>query len=373
MEKGILSVKTTDPLECAQVAGLRYTSDTSPGIRQERSGEVFIYYDPHGRLIEDPQELDRIRALVIPAAWKDVWICPNPQGHLQATGRDAKGRKQYIYHLRWRKISGEIKFQRMVLFGKALGTLRRRMERDLALSGLVRQKVLATVVRLLETTLIRVGNEKYVKENRSFGLTTMRNCHLEVSGSMLRFRFRGKSGVYHTVEVHDPRAARIVKRCRDLPGHELFQYVDDDGEIRTIGSEDVNEYLRDITGDNFTAKDFRTWGGTVFAARTLMQMGPFDSQTQAKKNITQAIKQVAQHLGNKPAICRKYYVHPAIIEAYLEGTLIREAGKRPQMQQDISPDLTLEERTVLEIIESYDKGTEAISDGIPGDYAGGVE
>lgn len=361
MENGNLALKIADTLECARSAGLRHTPDTVPGIRRERAGEGFVYFHPNGKLIEDAEELERIRTLVIPAAWEDVWICPNSNGHLQATGRDAKGRKQYLYHTRWRKISGEIKFQRMVAFGRALGTIRRSLERDLALPGLVRQKVLATVVKLLETTLIRVGNEEYVKENRSFGLTTLRNRHLEVSGSVLRFRFRGKSGIEHSVEVRDRRVARIVKRCRDLPGHELFEYVDDDGEVRSVASEDVNEYLRDITGDDFTAKDFRTWGGTVCAARALVELGPFELQTQAKKNVVQAIKQVSQHLGNKPATCRKYYVHPAVIEAYLDGSLTIDPDKNERVEEEATLGLTPEERAVLDVIESYDKRAEAAS------------
>jgi DNA topoisomerase-1 len=346
--------RIAESLECAQIAGLRYTPDNLAGIRRKRSGKGFSYYDVTGELIKNAAELKRIKALVIPAAWEDVWICPIPGGHLQATGRDAKGRKQYLYHPRWRKISGEIKFNRMASFGRALEGIRGQLEKDLALPGLVREKVLATVVKLLQTTLMRVGNEEYAKENHSFGLTTMRDQHLEVSGARLRFRFRGKSGIEHTVEVDDPRVARIVKRCRDLPGYELFQYIDESGERRSIDSEDVNAYLREITGENYTAKDFRTWGGTICAARALKEIGPFNSQTRAKKNISDAVKRVSKHLGNKPTTCRKYYVHPAILEAYLEGTLISTLNNhQAQSRRESSWELSPEERAVLEILEDY--------------------
>jgi DNA topoisomerase I len=353
MNKGNLSTKTAADILPAQAAKLRYTPDTIQGIRRRRSGRGFSYYKAGGKRIEDRQELARIKALVIPEAWKDVWICPDPNGHLQATGRDAKGRKQYIYHPGWRKMGSEIKFDRMVSFAKALKAIRGRMERDLALPGLAKEKVLATVVRLLETTLIRVGNEEYVKENRSFGLTTMRDHHLEVSGAVLRFRFRGKSGIEHTVEVDDSRVARIVKRCRDLPGHELFQYVDDTGQRHAISSEDVNAYLKEIAGEDFTAKDFRTWGGTMCAALTLVEMGPFDSQAHAKRNIADAVKKVAKHLGNKPATCRKFYVHPAIFEAYLDGILIDSLENIAQAKERHPWDLGSQEMAIVRFLEEH--------------------
>jgi DNA topoisomerase-1 len=317
----------TDPLLSARLAGLRYVRDDRPGILRQKAGRGFRYVDSEGRPVRDRETLRRIRSLVIPPAWTDVWICPSPQGYLQATGRDARGRKQYRYHPLYRAVRDQTKYSRMLVFGEALPSIRRRVREDLARSGLPRERVLATVVRLLETTLIRVGNEEYVKENNSYGLTTLRDEHVEISGSRLRFRFRGKSGKEHEVEVTDRRVAAIVKRCQDLPGEELFAYVNE-GEQCTVSSEDVNQYLREITGQDFTAKDFRTWNGTVLAALALEECGPCSSETETKKNIVAAVKNVAEKLGNRPATCRKYYLHPAVLEAYSAGSLLDELKKR---------------------------------------------
>jgi len=310
-----------DPLESAQAAGLRYVSDTSPGIRRRRSGKGFSYVDAEGRPIRDKATLARIRSLAIPPAYTDVWICPSPNGHLQATGRDARGRKQYRYHPRWREVRDETKFGRMVAFSEALPRLRARVEEDLAKSGLPREKVLAAVVRLLECTCIRVGNEEYARSNRSFGLTTLRDHHVEISGSTMRFEFRGKSGKTHRVALSDRRLARIVARCQAVPGAELFQYVDDEGGRVAIGSGDVNDYLRQITGEDFTAKDFRTWAGTLQAVAALEELGPAETAREAKSTVLRAIDEVAARLNNTRAVCRKYYVHPAVLECYEAGTL----------------------------------------------------
>jgi DNA topoisomerase-1 len=291
-----------------------------------------VYIGPDGRTVRDRETLRRIASLVIPPAWEDVWISPHPNGHLQATGRDTKRRKQYRYHPRWRAVRDETKYDRVMAFAAALPALRKRIEADLARQGLPREKVLAAVVRLLETTLIRVGNDEYARTNHSFGLTTMLDRHVAVGATSVRFRFLGKSGIKHTIDLRDPRIARLVKRCRDLPGQELFQYVDDDGQPRGVDSADVNEYLRQVAGDDFTAKDFRTWAGTVLAALALREFETFDSQTQAKKNVVRAIESVAERLGNTPAICRKCYVHPAVIESYLDGTMIEALRRRARQE-----------------------------------------
>jgi DNA topoisomerase-1 len=306
---------------CARAVGLRYVSDETPGITRQRRGKAFRYRHPNGSPVRDRPTLGRIRSLAIPPAWGEVWICARDDGHLQATGRDARRRKQYRYHRRWREVRDETKYGRLIPFALALPRIRRRVGRDLALPGLPREKVLATVVRLLETTRIRVGNEEYARENESFGLTTLRERQVQVRGEKLRFRFRGKSGIEHTIELTDRRLAAIVRRVRDLPGEELFRYVDEGGETRRIESEDVNAYLREISGDEFTSKDFRTWAGTVLAARALRALAPFASQAEGKRNIAQAIEAVAKELGNTKAVCRKCYVHPAILESYLEGRL----------------------------------------------------
>jgi len=313
-----------DPRLSARLAGLRYVNDDRPGIRRRRHGRGFSYHDAAGRPLRDRQDRLRIAALAVPPAWTDVWICPQPSGHLQATGRDARGRKQYRYHPDWRTVRDESKFGRMAAFGEALPRLRARVESDLALPGLPREKVLATVVRLLETTLIRVGNAEYARDNQSFGLTTLRSRHVDVAGATMRFRFRGKSGKEHSIAVADRRLARVVRACRELPGHEMFQYLDEAGERRAVDSADVNDYLRAATGEDFTAKDFRTWGGTVLALAALLRADSAEAEP-AGRAVIEAVKQVAAQLGNRPAICRKYYVHPAVIEAFLAGALAAAA------------------------------------------------
>jgi DNA topoisomerase-1 len=311
----------SDPYQSARIAGLRYVSDEMPGIKRRRAGSGFAYFDPDGRPVRDRDTLGRIRALVIPPAWTNVWICPIASGHLQAVGWDARGRKQYRYHPLYRRVRDATKFTRMIAFGLALPKLRARVNEDLKLTGLPRNKVLATIVALLEETCIRIGNEEYRKQNESFGLTTLRNRHVQIDGHTLRFHFKGKSGQIHDIELTDRKLARIVRMCQCIPGQELFQYVDDDGHPVRVTSDDVNAYLREITGEDFTAKDFRTWNGTREALIALNAMGPAESQTQAKKNIVEAVKTTAQRLNNRPAACRKYYIHPAVLESYADGSL----------------------------------------------------
>ena len=318
------------PQESAKAVGLRYVSDEAPGFRRTRKRTGFRFLAQNGKEIRDARQLARIKALAIPPAWTDVWICPIANGHLQATGRDARGRKQHRYHSHWRLVRDETKYARMIAFARALPKIRRRVAKDLKLPGLTRRRVLATVVKLLEVSFIRVGNEEYARQNRSFGLTTLQDRHVKVNGAKLRFRFRGKSKKDHEVDIEDPRLAGIVKKCQELPGQELFQYVDEDGKRRDVKSEDVNEYLREITGSDFTAKDFRTWAGTVLAAIALQEFEKFDSQAQAKKNVVRAVEKVAQRLGNTPTVCRKGYVHPAIIESYFEGTMVKALKQRAE-------------------------------------------
>jgi DNA topoisomerase I len=317
------------PDEVAAAAGLRYVNDGEPGLRRELAGGAFRYRTPQGRLLKSRAELERIRRLAIPPAWSDVWICADADGHLQATGRDARGRKQYRYHPRWREVRDETKYERMLAFGQALPPLRAELERCLALPGLPREKVLAAVVRLLERTHIRVGNPEYARDNKSYGLTTMRDQHVRIDGGAIRFSFNGKSGVRHTVSLSDRRLARIVARCRDLPGQHLFQYLDEHGERQALGSSDVNAFLRAATGQPFTAKDFRTWAGSVLAAALLREAPPEERERDAKRQVNEAIVQVAARLGNTPTVCRRCYVHPAVIEAYLEGSLHERLADAP--------------------------------------------
>jgi DNA topoisomerase-1 len=305
----------------ARAAGLRYVNDATPGIARRRARGGFRYSSPEGSPVRDEETLRRIRHLAIPPAWQAVWICPRGDGHLQATGRDARGRKQYRYHPHWRELRDETKYARMIAFGRALPRIRRQVGRDLARPGLPREKVLAAVVRLLETTFIRIGNEEYARDNESFGLTTLRDRQVRVRGSRLSFSFRGKSGVPHDVALTDRRVATIVRRMQDLPGEELFQYVDDAGETRAIESADVNEYVRGIAGKDFTSKDFRTWAGTLLCARALARLETPSSLTAARREIAQAVSSVAQALRNTPAVCRKCYVHPAVLESYSAGHL----------------------------------------------------
>ena len=321
VDSGLTIAVYVDPEESARAAGLRYVSDDMPGIRRRKKGKGFTFLDAKGSTVRDAKVLERIRKLAIPPAWTDVWICPMANGHLQATGRDARGRKQYRYHADWRNVRDETKFSRMIAFGESLPRLRERVEKDLSLRGLPREKVVATVVRLLETTLIRVGNREYARQNGSFGLTTLRDGHVDVDGSTLRFEFRGKSGKDHSVEIKDRRVARIVQQCRDIPGQTLFQYLDENKERQKITSEDVNAYLKETTGEDFTAKDFRTWGGTVLALSALLEAGMCESEKEANKVVVSTVKRVSEDLGNRPAICRKYYIHPVVLETFVAGKL----------------------------------------------------
>lgn len=338
-----------DPQHAAQSAGLRYVSDTSPGIRRRRAGKGFSYVGPGGRPIRDAGTLARIRSLAIPPAYTDVWICPDADGHIQATGRDARGRKQYRYHPRWREVRDETKFGRMLAFSEVLPEIRKRVDRDLRGAGLSREKVLAAVVQLLECTGIRVGNDEYARTNDSFGLTTLRDDHVEVNGSTMSFAFRGKSGKDHTVELNDRRLARIVSRCQALPGEELFQYVDEAGEQQTIGSGDVNDYLKSITGQEFTAKDFRTWNGTILAVAALRELGPAATEREARSAIVKAIDRVAERLNNTRAVCRKYYVHPAVFETYAAGTML-EALANGDTSAATEHTLSAEEEAIVRLL-----------------------
>jgi DNA topoisomerase-1 len=334
------------PAESARAAGLRYVFDQSPGIRRKRVGKAFTYLDGDGRTIRDAETIRRIKSLAIPPAWTDVWICPDPRGHLQATGRDARGRKQYRYHPRWREVRDAVKYDRMLAFAEALPKIRVRTDRDLERPGLPREKVLATIVRLLEETRIRIGNDEYRKENGSYGLTTLRNRHVNVIGAEVRFSFQGKSGKNHSIELHDRRMARIIRRFLEIPGQELFKHVDHDGEVKTIDSADVNEYVREITGEDFTAKDFRTWAGTILAARFLRESAGATNSRAAKKQLVRAIARVADELGNTPAVAKKGYIHPAVIAAYLSG------GLKPISEKDHPDpyDLSAEERSLLSLL-----------------------
>lgn len=337
------------PAQSARSAGLRYVKDDRPGIRRKMSSLGFRYYRPDGRLIRHPAELKRIASLAVPPAWTDVWICPDSRGHLQATGRDARGRKQYRYHARWRETRDETKYERMPAFAAALPKIRTRTAADLARTGLPREKVLAAVVRLLEKSLMRVGNEEYAKANNSFGLTTLRNNHVKIHGSVVKFEFRGKSGIRHCVRVSDRRLARIVKGCRDLPGQELFQYLDDEGRRCTVGSGDVNDYLREICGEDFTAKDFRTWAGTVLMCAAFRELGATD--TPPSKRVLQAIDAVAGMLGNTRAVCRKSYIHPGVIDACATGTIEQMVASPARSRRGLST----HECSVLSLLERLAK------------------
>lgn len=319
----------SDGIATAQLAGLRYTTEEQPGIGRRRRGRGFTYVDSDGVPVRDEGELRRIRRLAIPPAWREVWISPSPLGHIQATGRDARGRKQYRYHERWREVRDDAKYDRLIDFAKALPRIRERVDSDLARPGIPLERVLATAICILEETFMRVGNVEYARANGSFGLTTLRARHVEVEGSRIVFRFRGKSGKDHEVDFRDRRLARVIARLEHLPGQELFRYLDDDGELRTISSEDVNEYLREVSNEDLSAKDFRTWAGTVLAARALAELGPARNEGIARKRIVQAIDVVARRLGNTRAVCRKCYVHPGILDAYGAGNL-PPALRRPE-------------------------------------------
>jgi DNA topoisomerase-1 len=338
------------PEETARHAGLAYVSDAQPGIRRLRVGRGFTYVAATGRPIRDVEQLKRIKSLVIPPAWSDVWICSSPRGHLQATGRDARGRKQYRYHANWTSVRNETKYERLAAFGEELALLRDHVDADLRGPALSRRRVIAAVIRLLDEGLIRVGNEEYVRQNGSYGLTTLRMEHVDVCGQAIRFRFRGKSGKEHELAVSDPRVARVVRRCQELPGHELFQYTDEEGTIRRVDSADVNAYLQEATGGSFTSKDFRTWGASVVALDFLLRAEPPESAADANRKIVDAIKHTAERLGNTPAVCKRCYVHPDILEAYQCGSLAdldcrsrTERGRKPA-------NLSGEERRLLRFL-----------------------
>jgi DNA topoisomerase-1 len=340
-----------EPREAARAAGLRYVSDTRPGITRHPKGDGFIYRDPDGELIKDKATLERIRSLAIPPAYTDVWICPFPNGHIQATGRDARGRKQYRYHPRWRETRDATKYEHMAEFAEVLPLIRARVAADLRRKELTREKVLATVVRLLETTLIRIGNDDYAKENGSFGLTTLRNKHVRVDGGTMRFAFKGKSGKTWKLGLQDRRVAKVVRECQDLPGQELFAWRDEDGTPHDVTSGDVNDYLREITGRDITAKDFRTWAGTVMAALALREFEAFDTQAAAKRNIRAAIEKVSARLGNTPTVCRKCYVHPDLLDGYMAGQLALEIAERAEQElKDEMEHLKPEEAAVLALL-----------------------
>lgn len=337
--------------QSAKAAGLRYVTDQSPGITRQRRGKSFVYKNADGTAVKDADTLARVKALVLPPAWENVWICSSANGHLQATGRDAKGRKQSRYHADFRATRDEAKYDRVIEFAAALPKLRRTVARHLALRGLPKEKVLATIVSLLEKTLIRVGNDEYARTNNSYGLTTIRDEHATVKGSHIRFSFKGKSGVKHDIELTSPKLAKIVRQCQELPDQELFAYLDDAGQWHDVKSNDVNAYLHDVTGGHFTAKDFRTWAGTVLAAKALREFEKFDSQAQAKKNVVAAIEHVAGRLGNTKAVCRKCYVHPAILDSYLSGSLIDQLQHRAEREMKHLAKLPPEEAAVVTLLQ----------------------
>ncbi len=333
----------------AEDAGLKYVTDSSPGITRHRAGKGVFYRDSNGEKVEDEKHLERIKSLAIPPAWNDVWIAKSPNAHLQATGRDARDRKQYRYHPRWAEVRDKAKFEHVVAFGNALPGIRERVDADMRKHGLPREKVLAALVKLLELTLIRVGNDEYAKTNKSFGLTTMRDRHADIDGSTISFSFVGKGGIDHEIDLQDRRLATIVRKCQDLPGQRLFQYVDEDGEQQHIHSEDINSYVKEISGQDFTAKDYRTWAGTMLAAEALAELDIAPDETTAKSNVVEAIENVSKHLGNTPTICRKCYVHPAVIDAYIEGETISSIKQRAENHKTKS-ELSPLESAVLELL-----------------------
>src|SRR4051812_32663277 len=347
-----------DPKEAAESAGLSYVSDEERGLRRERAGDAFVYVKPNGEPVTDDKVLDRIRKLAIPPAYEDVWICTRANGHIQATGRDARGRKQYRYHPEFRELRESTKYEHMLEFARALPAVRATLSKHMALRGLPREKVLATVVHLLETTLIRVGNDDYARTNKSYGLTTLRNPHVKVEGAELRFQFKGKSGKTWRLQLNDRRVAKIVRACQELPGQRLFQYQDEEGEAREVTSADVNAYLKEITGRDITAKDFRTWAGTVLAALALQEFEAVDSKATQKKNIKAAIEHVSSRLGNTPTICRKCYIHPEVLNSYVEGELLLQVKERAEeeLREEIAQ-LKPEEAAVLAMLEGRLKRT----------------
>jgi DNA topoisomerase I len=340
-----------DPKDAAESTGLKYVSDACPGIRRKKAGKGFTYTRADGSKLSESDLLKRIKALAIPPAWTDVWICPFANGHIQATGRDAKGRKQYRYHARFREMRESTKYEHVVAFADVLPSIREKVREHMALRGLPREKVLATVVHLLESTLIRVGNDDYAKQNNSYGLTTLKNRHVAVDGNEVRFRFTGKSGKQWSLRVLDRRIAKIIKACQELPGQELIQYLDEEGNCRDVTSTDVNDYLREITGKDITAKDFRTWAGTVLAAMALNELESFDSAAQAKRNLRAAIEKVSARLGNTSTICRKCYVHPEVLNSYMDGNLVLELKSKAESELRSGMDsLKPEEAAVLALL-----------------------
>jgi DNA topoisomerase-1 len=333
----------------ARAVGLRYVDPADPGLRRIRHGKSFSYVDRDGKPVTDKDTLGRIRSLAIPPAWEEVWISHFANGHIQAVGRDARGRKQYRYHPLWQTARDETKYGRTIAFARVLPKLRRQVERDLRLRGLPRQKVVAAAVRLMEMTLIRVGNEEYARENRSFGLTTLRGRHATIRGSQLKLTFRGKGGKEHSIGLRDERLARVIRACQELPGQRLFQYVDDDGEAQHIDSDDVNDYLRQYMGDEFSAKDFRTWAGTVLAARAFQALGEEPTSPSA---LRRAVEEVAQQLGNTPTVCRKCYIHPEIVNSYLDGSLVELMTSAASEKLKAGRGLRAEERRVLSVLRS---------------------
>jgi DNA topoisomerase-1 len=340
-----------DPLLTAKAAGLTYVSDTGSGWFRRRRGTQFYYVDADGKKCTDPDVLERIRRLVLPPAWENVWICTDANGHLQATGVDGKGRKQYRYHPSWSDLRSQTKYFRLPQFAEALPMIRTRLEADLKQSGIPYEKVLALAVSLIEQTNIRVGNEAYTKLYGSFGLTTLQDKHVKIDGAAIRFQFKGKKGIYHTIDLRSRRLARLIQQCKDITGKELFQYIDPSGVRHSIGSGDVNSYLKNITGLDYTAKDFRTWAGTVAAFRALRAVGPAETATERKQNIVAAIDQVAGELGNTRTVCRKYYIHPAILIAYENGELAQWTA--PEPQNEAEKQLTADELTVKAMLAEY--------------------
>ncbi|MGY2908785.1 DNA topoisomerase IB [Bradyrhizobium sp. URHC0002] len=342
-----------DPRDAAESVGLRHVADDRPGIHRKKSGSGFTYTRPDGSRLTEGNALKRIKALAIPPAWTDVRICPSANGHIQATGRDAKGRKQYRYHPRFREIRESTKYERVVAFADELPTIREQVREHMSLRGLPREKVLATVVHLLETTLIRVGNDDYAKQNNSYGLTTLKNRHVAIDGNEVRFRFTGKSGKQWSLRVRDRRIAKIIRACQDLPGQELIQYVDEQGVCQDVTSTDVNDYLKEITGKDITAKDFRTWAGTVLAAMALSEFESFDSAAQAKRNLRSAIEKVSARLGNTPTICRKCYVHPEVLNSYMDGNLVLQIQSQAESElRSAVGSLKAEEAAVLAMLRN---------------------
>ena len=333
--------------QAAKAARLHYVTDRKPGIKRVPGEDGFEYFQPDGARITDEAEITRIRKLAIPPAYTDVWISRDRNGHLQATGRDARGRKQYRYHPRWRVVRDEAKYHRMLVFGRVLPKIRTQVDHDLALPGLPRPRVVAALVKLLEKTMMRVGNEEYARENDSFGLTTLRDRHTRVDGSRIKFDFRGKHGIDHHLDLKDRRLANIIKRCQDLHGQHLFEFLDHDGEMHAITSDDVNQYLHDVTGEDITAKDFRTWAGTNLAAMALTGLERYDSEAKNRKQLVKAVEHVAERLGNTPSVCRKCYIHPAIFDGYLDGSLLEGLKTRAdEVLEDRSSGLTAEEIAV---------------------------